>query len=302
MSAGYSITAVVSKLKAREVPAELAYAPVATCFMEYAKDLLGTDGVAIMAAHIVAHGMVKGGGLELEEPCDFRERVEAARAALMYALTLAAELREASYDDRLQNARLMCGSRALAAALLAASQHRASAEAQKRESVLALAIGRMEYTERDLDAPMTLAPTTPVAWAVVGMGKDGGLRDFACSVRDAVIVQGGKTAAQALMRTMLGTIMPDPVHDGARADAFEGEALSLPGTVLQVSVLGTREAAENLCKSWGALFGCPRPRVTELVAFRAYVDVEDVDEEGNSGGGGSGYGGAAAEAAELEAR
>ena len=62
MSAGYSITAVVSKLKTREVPAELAYAPVATCFMEYAKDLLGTDGVA-MAAHIVAHGMVKGGGL-----------------------------------------------------------------------------------------------------------------------------------------------------------------------------------------------------------------------------------------------
>ena len=93
MSAGYSITAVVSKLKAREVPAELAYAPVATCFMEYAKDLLGTDGVA-MAAHIVAHGMVKGGGLEMEEPCDFRERVEAARAALRYALTLADELRE----------------------------------------------------------------------------------------------------------------------------------------------------------------------------------------------------------------
>ena len=268
MSAGYSITAVVSKLKAREVPAELAYAPVATCFMEYAKDLLGTDGVA-MAAHIVAHGMVKGGGLEMEEPCDFRERVEAARAALRYALTLADELREASYDERLQNARLMCGSRALAASLLAAKQHRASAEEQEREAVLALAIGLREYAERDLDAPLTRAPTTPVAWAVVGMGKDGGLRDFACSIRDAVIVQGGKTAAQALMRTMLGTVMLDAVHDCGWADMFEGEAKGLPGAVLHATVLGSWEAAENLCKSWGALFGWPRPRAAELVASRS---------------------------------
>jgi len=59
MSAGYSLAAVASKLKARAVPAELAHAPVAACLMEYAKDLMGIDGVA-MAAHIVAHGMVVG--------------------------------------------------------------------------------------------------------------------------------------------------------------------------------------------------------------------------------------------------
>ena len=63
MSAGYSLSAVASKLRARVVPAELANATVAACLMEYAKDLMGVDGVA-MAAHVVAHGLVVGGELE----------------------------------------------------------------------------------------------------------------------------------------------------------------------------------------------------------------------------------------------
>ena len=132
MSAGCSITAVASKLKAREVPAELAHAPVAACLMEYAKDLMGIDGVA-MAAHIVAHGMVLGGELELEEPCDFLERLETARTAMVYALNLFNEMRDASVDDRCRNAGIMCAWRALAASLEAARQQSKWAEEQDRE-------------------------------------------------------------------------------------------------------------------------------------------------------------------------
>ena len=115
--------------------------------MEYAKELMGIDGVA-MTAHIVAHGMVVGGELEQEKPCDFLERLETARTALVYALNLFDEMRKASADDRCRNAGIMCACRALAASLEAARQQMKWAEEQDREAVLELSIGLKEYTDR----------------------------------------------------------------------------------------------------------------------------------------------------------
>ena len=230
--------------------------------MEYAKDLMGIDGVT-MAAHVVAHGMVVGGELEQEEPSDFLERLEIARTALVYALNLFDEMRKASADDRCRNAGIMCACKALAAALEAARQQMKWAEGQDREAVLELSIGSKEYTDRGFMS-LTKSSATSVAWAAVGLGKDGGLRDFAGSVRDAVIVRGCRKAATALIRTMMGTVMLDEGHDRERTDVLAGRAEGLPGAVLQVTVRGSYKVAENLNKCWGALFGWPRPRASEL--------------------------------------
>ena len=137
MSAGYSLSAVASKLRARVVPAELANTTVAACLMEYAKDLMGVDGVA-MAAHVVAHGLVKGGELEQEEPFNFLERLEIARTALLYALNLDVQMRTASADFRCRNVTVRYACNALAAALEEARQQMKWAEGQDREAVLEL--------------------------------------------------------------------------------------------------------------------------------------------------------------------
>ena len=93
------MTAVMSELEAGEVPSVLAYAPVASCLRRNAKELLGSDGVRKIS-FLVAHGMIQGGELELEEPEDFREEVDAARTAMVAALSKADGLRGAPEGER----------------------------------------------------------------------------------------------------------------------------------------------------------------------------------------------------------
>ena len=73
MSAGFTMNVVMLKLEAGEVPAELAHAPTAECLMRNSKAIMGSDGTRLLA-HIVAHGMVMGGGFEEEEPEEFKAR------------------------------------------------------------------------------------------------------------------------------------------------------------------------------------------------------------------------------------
>ena len=222
MSAGYSLPAVASKLRARVVPAELANATVAACLMEYAKDLMGADGVA-MAAHVVAHGLVKGGELEHEEPFDFLERLEIARTALLYALDLNVQMRTAPADFKCRNITIRQACSALAAALDEARQQVRWAEGQDREAVLELSIGLEEYMERGYMS-LTKSSATPLMWSALGVGNVGGLRDFACSVRDAVIVRGGVQAAVARGALFATAAMLNPS----------------PGLVMSSSPLGVR--------------------------------------------------------------
>ena len=108
-------------MRARVVPAELANASVASCLMEYAKDLMGVDGVA-MASHMIAHGLVKGGELEQEMPLNFLERLEIARTALLYALELNDRMLAESADFRIRNISIRYACSALSAALEGARQ------------------------------------------------------------------------------------------------------------------------------------------------------------------------------------
>ena len=204
------MTAVLAKLEAGEILPVLAYAPVAACLMGQAKALLGNDGVR-MLAHIIAHGLVKGGGLELDAPKEFKEKVELARIALLTALLAADSLRTASVEEKTQNTALICAFKAVEASLHAAGLQQAKSEEEGRATEVALMIGTKKFTERNPFSPLSRVAATPVAWAVVGQGE-GGLREFAASVREAVVLQGGRSAAGALIRTMLGPLLLSLIH------------------------------------------------------------------------------------------
>ena len=166
MSAGFSMTAVMSELEAGEVPSVLAYAPVATCLRRNAKELLGSDGVR-KNSFLVAHGMIQGGELELEEPEDFREEVDTARTAMAAALREADGLKGAPEGERSRHTGLVRAHTELSDALLAAERLQQHAEGLKGAGTRAVVLGSAAYTERNPWAPLTRASSTAVAWGVV---------------------------------------------------------------------------------------------------------------------------------------